>query len=382
MSKVHEKSWHSVLQKSRLKRAFLHECRLLYGFLPQIGTALSFGVSSMRLLPLNCLGLLLLVGISPTSLEAQESPAKPVEKEKPATAAPAQPKAVAKTPAAKPVAEKEKANSADLAAIRQTSQEFVAAFDKADAAAVAALWTEDGDYIDEAGQTYVGREAIQKGYEVFFAEHPGTKIQLVIDSLRLLSPTAAVEDGRAILNPAPSGAPGTSKYTAIHVKIDGKWLVSTIRDYRVESASGYRNIADLEWLIGTWTAESPGSKLESVCTWVANKSFVQRTYTTKHTDGTSSSGVQLIGFNPMSGQIQSWNFSSDGGLAVGVWKPIENGWSAELTGALGDGTPTHAINLLMRLDDKAYAWQSVQRTAGDVALPNTEEVILRRSETK
>ena len=328
----------------------------------------------MRLLLLKCACGLSLLGITPTILWAQKPAPKPATAEKAPAAAPAT--------ASTKVTVSADASAADLAAIRKSSQDFVAAFDKGDAAAAAALWTEDGDYIDEAGRRFVGREAIQKVYEGFFAEHQGTKIHLIIDSLRLLSPTAAIEDGRAVLNPAPSGSPGTSKYTAVHVKVDGKWIVSTIRDYRVESPSGYRNIADLEWLIGTWTAESPGGSMESVCSWVANKSFVQRTYSTTRTDGTSTSGVQFIGFNPMSGHIQSWNFSSDGGLAIGVWTPIENGWSAELTGALGDGTPTHAVNLLTRLDDKAYSWQSVQRTAGDVALPNTEEVILKRSETK
>jgi uncharacterized protein (TIGR02246 family) len=328
----------------------------------------------MRLLLLKCASGLFLLGISPTLLWAQKPAPKPATAEKAPAAAPAT--------ASTKVSVATDGSAADLAAIRKASQDFVAAFDKGDATAVAALWTEDGDYIDEGGQKFAGREAIQKEYEAFFTAHQGTKIQLVIDSLRLLSPSAAIEDGRAILSPAPSGAPGTSKYTAVHVKVDGKWLVSTIRDYRIESPSGYRNIADLEWLIGTWTAESPAGEMKSVCTWIANKSFVQRTYATTHANGNSTSGVQLIGFNPMVGQIQSWNFSSDGGLAIGVWSPLENGWSAELTGALGDGTPTHAVNILMRLDDKAYSWQSVQRTAGDVALPNTEEVILKRSETK
>ena len=138
--------------------------------------------------------------------------------------------------------------------------------------------------------------------------------------------------------------------------------MSTVRDTRVETPSTYRNVADLEWLIGTWTAEEHGAKTESVCRWVANKSFVERSYTVTHADGTTTSGVQLIGWNPPAGHVQSWNFSSDGGHAVGVWSPREGGWSAEIRGVTGDGAPTTAVNLLTRLDDNAYAWQSVQRT--------------------
>ena len=43
---------------------------------------------------------------------------------------------------------------------------------------------------------------------------------------------------------------------------------------------------------------------------------------------------------------------------------------------------TTAVNVLTKLDENAYSWQSVQRTAGGVSLPDTEEIILKRRETK
>jgi hypothetical protein len=199
--------------------------------------------------------------------------------------------------------------------------------------------------------------------------------------LRLLSDSAAIEDGHSIVEPAPADAPAIGKYMAVHVKVDGKWLMSTVRDSRIETPSSYGNVADLEFLIGTWTAEEHGAKAESVCRWVANKSFVQRDHTVTHPDGTTTSGVQLIGWNPQEGHVQSWDFSSDGGHAVGVWSPHESGWTAEMQGITGDGTPTSAIVHLTRLDDNAYAWQSVQRTAGGVSLPDTDEVVLKRRTT-
>ena len=76
--------------------------------------------------------------------------------------------------------------------------------------------------------------------------------------------------------------------------------------------------------------------------------------------------------------MQSWNFSSDGGHAVGVWSPRAGGWSAEVRGVTGDGMPTVAVNLLTRLDDNAYVWQSIRRTLGGTALPDTDEVVLKR----
>jgi uncharacterized protein (TIGR02246 family) len=267
----------------------------------------------------------------------------------------------------------------DLAAIRAGSQAFVDAFDKRDAKAIAALWTKDGEYIDEAGRSFAGRAAIENGYADFFADNKDSKIRIMIDSLRLLGGNAAVEEGRAVVTPAPEGAPGISKYTVFHVKVDGKWLMASVRDTWIESPSAYKNVADLEWLIGAWSAEEHGAKHESVCRWIANKSFVERRYKVTYHDQTTSSGVQIIGFNPQGGHVQSWNFSSDGGHAVGVWTPQENGWRAEVTGMLGNGVPTSAINVLTRIDDSAYAWQSIQRRAGDIVLPDTDEIVIKRN---
>lgn len=268
--------------------------------------------------------------------------------------------------------------SADRAAIQAGSQAFVTAFNQGDAKSIAALWTADGDYVNEAGTRFTGRAAIEKEYGAFFAAHGGHKIKLVIDAIKFLGDSAAVEDGRAMLDPPPPGAPAVSKYTAIHVKVDGQWLMSTVRDARVETPSSYRNVADLDWLIGTWAAEEHGAKTASSCRWVANKSFVERSYAVTHADGSSSSGVQLIGWNPQNGQVQSWNFSSDGGHATGIWSPMADGWSAEVRGVMGAGEPTSAVNLLKRLDDNTYSWQSVQRIAGGQSLPDTDEIILKR----
>lgn len=283
-----------------------------------------------------------------------------------------------------PVAEKrsELATSAvGMAAIRAGSQEFVTAFNKQDAKAIAGLWTVDGEYVDDSGRRFAGRQEIEKGYSEYFAGNPKSRIRIFIDSLRLLSDSAAIEDGHAIVDPPPRGAPGVGKYTAVHVKVDGKWLMATVRDSWVATPSAFDNVADLEWLVGTWVAEEHGATSESVCRWVANKSFVQRNYKTTQADGTATTGVQLIGWNPQAGHVQSWNFSSDGGHAIGVWSPTDGGWSAAVRGMMGDGTPTSAVNLLTRLDDNAYVWQSVQRTVGETLLPNTQEVVLKRQPT-
>ena len=267
--------------------------------------------------------------------------------------------------------------SSDEVAIRDGSRAFEVAFNKQDAKAIAQLWTEDGDFQDESGRTYSGRKAIQEAYAQYFSEHGKPQIKVAIDNIKLLSDTAAIEDGRAYVDSAP-GAPGISKYTAVHVKVDGKWLMSTVRDTRVETPSAYRNLEDFEWLIGTWVTDEAGRRTEFTCRWVANKSFIERKYVVKHADKTVNGGVQIIGWNAQEGHVQSWNFSSDGGHGVGHWQPHEAGWAVEIRGITGVGVPTSALNVFTRLDDNTCTWQSLKRTLGDRALPDTEEVVLKR----
>ena len=56
------------------------------------------------------------------------------------------------------------------------------------------------DYVDDPGQVFSGQIEIEAKYKKFFAANKGLRIKIVVDALRLLSDTAAIEDGRGILD--------------------------------------------------------------------------------------------------------------------------------------------------------------------------------------
>lgn len=271
--------------------------------------------------------------------------------------------------------------SPDIVAIQASAESFVTAFNKHDAHAIAALWTEGGEYVDDTGHTSSGRAEIEKSYQEFFAATPDAKIQITIDSVRLLTRDTAIEDGQAAVESASGDSELPTKYTVVHAKVDGKWLMASVRDVVTEVPVALTSAADLEWLIGTWSGEEQGVKTESVCTWVVEGRFIERKYTTTQLDGTKSTGMQLIGWNPQGKHVQSWSFSPEGGHAVGNWTPQQDGWAAQMHGTTGEGILTTSVNQLRRLDDNAYVWQSIQRTAGGIAIPDTEEVVLKRQPT-
>jgi uncharacterized protein (TIGR02246 family) len=267
-------------------------------------------------------------------------------------------------------------------AVHKAAQDFDQAFNAGDAEKVAGLWTTDAEYVDEDGQRYVGRDLIKKEYSEFFAANPQAKITSVTDSVRLINDSTAVEDGRAMIQPPPAGAPGSSRYTAIYVLQDGKWLLSSVHDMKVASPSNYHKLDDFEWLIGTWQAGEGDTRIETTCRWLKNKSFVERTYQVITAGLPSSSGTQIIGWDPELQQMSSWNFSSDSGYAKETWKPLANGWVSQSSGVLGDGTKTTAVKVFQRLDDDTLSLKSTDRTLGGVRLPDLKEVIFKRSVKK
>jgi uncharacterized protein (TIGR02246 family) len=267
-------------------------------------------------------------------------------------------------------------------AVRKAAANFDQAFNSGDAEKVAGLWTADAEYVDEDGERYAGRDVIKKEYSEFFVVNPHAKINSVTDAVRMVNDTTAIEDGRAMIQPPPAGAPGSSRYTAVYVLQDGKWLLASFHDMRVASPSNYHRLDDFEWLIGTWQSGEGDNRIETTCRWLTNKSFVERTYTVITGGLPASSGTQIIGWDPEIQQLSSWNFSSDSGYAKETWKPIANGWWSQSSGVLGDGTKTTAVKVFQRLDDDTLSLKSSDRTLGGVRLPDLNEVIFKRSVKK
>ena len=274
---------------------------------------------------------------------------------------------------------KSAATSADAAtkAIHASSSAFAKAFNAGNAKAVAALWTADGDYVDEDGNAFRGRDAIEKAYAKFFANNPGVSIRVNIDAIRLINKDTAIEDGTARLD-APGGGDFTrSRYTAIHSRVGGKWLMSSVRDASLAAPAVNARLGGLAWMIGEWHAEHQGASLEMSIRWIADKAFIERDYTVRKKGRVALSGKQIIGWDPVERRISSWLFDSSGSYAIGAWSPTDNGWVIRSTGVTGDGTWTRATNMLSRVHD-ALVWKSTGRSADSFDLPNSEEIVLKR----
>lgn len=119
--------------------------------------------------------------------------------------------------------------------IRKRYETFVEAFNKHDAAAMAALWTRQGDHYEPDGTVAEGHEAVER---LFKTEHSGAfksaTITLKIDSVWMITPNVALVNGTYQVDGVkdPNGNDVSLRkglLTSVMLYEDGQWWVAASR---------------------------------------------------------------------------------------------------------------------------------------------------------
>jgi uncharacterized protein (TIGR02246 family) len=266
-----------------------------------------------------------------------------------------------------------------VAAITKTAEAFVKAFQNGDAKAVAAFWTPDGDYVNENGRVLKGRKAIEDSFAEFFAANKGLKVRIDVASLRFSTPDLAIEDGTSAVLAPDGRAPSRARYTNVHVKKDGQWLLSSVREAAYTDPSNHEFLHGLDWMIGEWldeSAESPAGHISFE--WTPGENFIAATRTVDYKDASLDNGRQVIGWDPVSKQIRSWSFEADGGFGESVWTKDGAKWIVKTNATVADGSKLTATNIVTPIDANTVTWQSKDRTVDGKPLPDTKEIKMKR----
>jgi uncharacterized protein (TIGR02246 family) len=119
--------------------------------------------------------------------------------------------------------------------VRQRYAEFTTAFNRHDPAAMAALWSAQGDHYEPDGSFAEGREAVRKLFEV--SHNTGFKeatITLDIDSVWMITPSVALVNGFYAVQGVrgPDGTPidiRRGHLTSVLLLDEGQWWVAASR---------------------------------------------------------------------------------------------------------------------------------------------------------
>jgi uncharacterized protein (TIGR02246 family) len=262
--------------------------------------------------------------------------------------------------------------------IRQAVIAFVEHYNAHHAGDVAALYADDARMVFRDGTEVDGREAIQQSFEQGFRESPKGAISVVVDSIRLLTPDVAVEEGTTSLFPDGETLASRGRYTVLHLKKNGRWLMQSSRVVEEESLSAYGELQPLEWLVGEWIDEGRAELVEAQFQWDENKSFLLEQFQVIREGDVVLKGTQRIGWDPQAKQIRSWVFDSAGGFGEAVWTPVGDNWVIKAKGVRSDGATASATRTLTRAAQDRVIWSSTDRLAGDEQLPDLAVTMVRK----
>lgn len=110
----------------------------------------------------------------------------------------------------------------DQAAIAAANQRWASAFNAGDAAALAALYTEDATLMAPGGEPATGRDAIQAALQAGIDAAPGTEVGLETVSLEEAG-DVLVEVGRYVMTGPDGGHADHGPYLAVWREVDGEW---------------------------------------------------------------------------------------------------------------------------------------------------------------
>jgi uncharacterized protein (TIGR02246 family) len=268
---------------------------------------------------------------------------------------------------------KDTTRAGDEAAIRKATADFIKAVEKGDAKAVAASWTQEGEYIGDDGTTIRGRANIEAAYAKALARNKKLRVAITVESIRFPSKDTAIEEGYAKRFQDNSEHSTSSRYSVLHVREGGRWLMALLREWPDEGVS----LRDLDWLIGTWEAKTDEAAVRTIYTWDAKKNSIRCDISIKG-EGRNVRATQVLLKDPRTSQLRSWMFDDDGGFGDGTWTRDGKRWVIAATGVQADGGEMTATNILMPVDKDTFSWQSTERTLDGEALPNIPPVKVRR----
>lgn len=260
----------------------------------------------------------------------------------------------------------------DEGGIHKALQSYVDAMNKGDLKSLMTNWSADPEFIDEAGNTTRGQEAIAALFKRTFDEQKGATFAIKVRQLRFIKPDVAVQDGRVTFT-TTDGLNDEWLYTSIWVKVGGKWLISRVQDLPSETAapaSNAEHLKQLEWLLGDWVSEGDGANVSFTCRWNKSQSFLVMEQSIHLQDKDTLEIKHVIGWDPAKQQIRSWFFDSRGGFGESLWTRKGNRWTLEAQGVLSDGRRAEATSTWHYIDDRNCEWDSTSRELDGRPMPD------------
>lgn len=277
--------------------------------------------------------------------------------------------------AAAPAALEFPADRPAVAEVAAMFRDYLTAFNRHDAAALAAHWSETAENVDlDSGETTRGREAVGEVFTALFAEDDGATFDIDVESIRPVSADVVLVDGVSRISftdGSPHASAADSRFSAVVVKQDGRWLLESVREASLAapatSTAARPPLEPLSWLVGSWEDVGDGVTAGTQCFWSPGRAFLVRTHVVTIDapsarpaatesvpgllpPGTSPAGTrreltEIIGWDAERGCVRSWLFTSDGRFAEAIWAREGDAWRVRYQGGGPDASLTGSLRI-------------------------------------
>ena len=264
-------------------------------------------------------------------------------------------------------------------AVKKAEIATIEAFNKGDAAALAALVAEKGELVDENGNVFAGREQITGLFKAFFERFPKAELQMEVTGVRTVGDSLAIEEGVRLITVPDSDVAAQVRYAAVRDKVGDSWPIASYSEFADDpQPTPAEMLSAVSFLVGDWIDESPEGKTTINYRWEDDGNFLLGDYTLAVAGMPESRSHQRIGWDPLEGVIRSWTFDSDGGYSTGEWVATEAGWVIKSDATMPDGTTGSATVTVTPTDADHFIVRSSDRIIGGVDEPEFELTVARR----
>lgn len=273
--------------------------------------------------------------------------------------------------------------SPEIAGLQQAAADFVTAYNNKDAAAIAALFTEEGEISDlNAEDVVAGRADIEEYYKEILSSADAPSLAVEVASVRFVAPNVAVEDGTVHFTPPGEDEPARSMtYTAVLAKNgSGAWQVASTRGLG-DATAPEGHLGDLADLLkGDWTGQRDGVRIDLAFGWDDTGKFISGEILATSPDVKPLTTTARFGWDGAKKTITCWSFDGGGGFATATWTPDDaDGWTVRTEGTTADGESMSANQHLVFENQDTFIWTATDRLIDGEKQPDTELRVVRRA---
>jgi uncharacterized protein (TIGR02246 family) len=109
------------------------------------------------------------------------------------------------------------------AELQTIGEEYIAAYNRHDAAAVASFSTDNSELIKWSGDIVRGKDNIQRFFEQTFRDNPDLHMENHLESAHLVNVNAVMTFGTLKFTGNSKNWPSESKFAVLWEKVDGRW---------------------------------------------------------------------------------------------------------------------------------------------------------------